>query len=109
MSHGCKCWLVYCPLLNRILASCNVTFDDTLYPLNLKESDQRVYGYYYNAAITQMRADAYGPGILDTPLDSILRMPLQGDPISTDIDCNFDILTDQELSSSNTSGVDFGD
>eukprot|EP00961_Rhodomonas_salina_P019387 260953-Rhodomonas_salina.1 len=36
-------------------------------------------------------------------------MPLQGDPISTDIDCNFDVLTDQELSSSNTSGVDFGD
>eukprot|EP00961_Rhodomonas_salina_P003078 42440-Rhodomonas_salina.1 len=56
-----------------------------------------------------MSADAYGLGILDTPLDNILCMPLQGDPISTDIDCNFDVLTYQELSSSNTSGVDFGD
>eukprot|EP00961_Rhodomonas_salina_P233315 3153071-Rhodomonas_salina.1 len=72
MSHGRKRWLVYCPLLNKILASRNVTFDDTLYPL--KESDQCVYGYYDhdNAAMTQMRADAYGPGIHDTPLEDIL-------------------------------------
>eukprot|EP00961_Rhodomonas_salina_P168944 2276522-Rhodomonas_salina.1 len=76
MSHCRKCWLVYAPRLNSIFASCNITFDDTLYPL--KENDQHVYGYYDNAAITQMpvRAYAYGPGILDTPLDDILLMPL---------------------------------
>eukprot|EP00961_Rhodomonas_salina_P256212 3462574-Rhodomonas_salina.1 len=107
MSHCRKCWLVYSPRLVSIFDSSNVTFDDTLYPL--KESDQCLYGYYDNAAITQMRANTYGPGILDTPLDDILLMPLPGDPISTDIDCNFDVLTYQELSSSNTSCVDFGD
>eukprot|EP00961_Rhodomonas_salina_P062763 842731-Rhodomonas_salina.2 len=57
----------------------------------------------------QMHADAYGPGILDTPLNYILHMPLPGDPISTDIYCNFDVLTNQELWSSNTSCMDFGD
>eukprot|EP00961_Rhodomonas_salina_P000258 3428-Rhodomonas_salina.1 len=107
MSHCRKCWLVYTPRLNCIFASRNVTFDDTLYPL--KESDQRVYGYYDNAAITQMRADAYGPGIFDTPLDDILYMSLPGDPISTDIDCNFDILTDQELSHNDASALEDSD
>eukprot|EP00961_Rhodomonas_salina_P218768 2957178-Rhodomonas_salina.1 len=98
MSHGRKCWLAYSPRLNWIFATCNVTFDDTLFPL--RDSDQRVYGYYDNAAITQLRADAYGPGIDDTPFTDILRMPLPGDPSTTSIDSNFDSLTDLEISSS---------
>eukprot|EP00961_Rhodomonas_salina_P209288 2824964-Rhodomonas_salina.1 len=97
MSHGRKCWLVYSPLLNWIFASRNVIFYDTLFPLH--DTDQRVYGYYDNAAITQMHADAYGPGINDTPFNDILRMPLPGDPSTMSIDSNFDSLTDLEISS----------
>eukprot|EP00961_Rhodomonas_salina_P303138 3941115-Rhodomonas_salina.1 len=98
MSHEHKCWLVYCPLLNRIFAYRNVTFNDTLY--QLKESDQHVYGYYDSAAITQMRADAYCFRIHDTSLDDILQMPLSIEPVTTNVDCNFDVLDDQDLSSS---------
>eukprot|EP00961_Rhodomonas_salina_P147323 1982588-Rhodomonas_salina.1 len=94
MSHCCKCWLVYALRLNSIFASRNVTFDDTLY--QLKDCYQLVYGYYNNTANTQMSADAYCLGINDTPLADILR----SDPISTDINCNFNSLTDQEISSS---------
>eukprot|EP00961_Rhodomonas_salina_P242558 3276487-Rhodomonas_salina.1 len=53
-----------------------------------------------------MRADAYCQGIHDTPLADILRMPLPGEPISMDIDCNFDSLTDQEISSSTGADAD---
>eukprot|EP00961_Rhodomonas_salina_P035336 475463-Rhodomonas_salina.1 len=85
----------------------NVTFDDTLFPL--RDSDQRVYGYYYNAAITQMHADAYGPGINNTPFNDILRMPLPGDPSTTSIDSNFDPLTDLEISSTDVPDLNAND
>eukprot|EP00961_Rhodomonas_salina_P159985 2154229-Rhodomonas_salina.7 len=53
-----------------------------------------------------MRADACCPGIHDTLLADILHMPLPSEPISTDIDCNFDSLTDQEISSSTSADAD---
>eukprot|EP00961_Rhodomonas_salina_P020002 268962-Rhodomonas_salina.1 len=84
MSHGRKCWLVYSPRLNLVFASSNVTFDNTLFPL--KESDKHVYGYYDNAAVMQMRADAYCPGMHDSALVNILRMPLLAEPETSDID-----------------------
>eukprot|EP00961_Rhodomonas_salina_P267297 3611840-Rhodomonas_salina.1 len=78
MAHGRKCWLIYCPRLNRIFASSNVTFDETMFPL--KETDQRVYGFYDNQAITRLRADAYGDALNDTPFQDVLNMPLPEQP-----------------------------
>eukprot|EP00961_Rhodomonas_salina_P199038 2684864-Rhodomonas_salina.1 len=57
MSHCRKCWLIFCPQLNRVFASRNVTFDETLFPL--KDTDQLVYGFYDNQAITRLQADTY--------------------------------------------------
>eukprot|EP00961_Rhodomonas_salina_P105951 1426930-Rhodomonas_salina.1 len=98
MSHGRKCWLVYSPLLNTIFASRNVTFDDTLYPM--KDRDQRVYGYYDNEAVTQMRADAYGDAIFDSLIQDILCMPLPGtdpEPETADIDDCFEPFDDAAI------------
>eukprot|EP00961_Rhodomonas_salina_P011383 152702-Rhodomonas_salina.1 len=53
-----------------------------------------------------MRADAYGPGIHDTPLDDILRMPLSSEPVTTDVDCNFDVFDDQDLPCSRVSAFE---
>eukprot|EP00961_Rhodomonas_salina_P196393 2650450-Rhodomonas_salina.1 len=107
MSHGRKCWLVYSPRLNQVFASHNVTFDDSLFPL--KESDQHVYGYYYNAAVTQMRTDAYCLGMNDSALVDILRMPLLAEPETSDIYCNFDSFTDLEISSCTAPDIDTGE
>ena len=40
MSQGRKSWLVWCPRLNCIFSTSNVTFDDTFFPM--KTLDQRV-------------------------------------------------------------------
>eukprot|EP00961_Rhodomonas_salina_P168527 2271546-Rhodomonas_salina.1 len=53
-----------------------------------------------------MRADAYRPGIHNTPLDNILRMPLSSEPVTTHVDCNFDVLDDQDLSCSSVSAFE---
>ena len=53
-SHGSKSWLVFCPRLNRIFSSRNVTFDETLFPL--RKYDQRIYGKYDYAVVEEMRA-----------------------------------------------------
>eukprot|EP00961_Rhodomonas_salina_P123045 1657354-Rhodomonas_salina.1 len=56
-----------------------------------------------------MHADTYGPGIHDTPLDYILRMPLSSEPVTTDVNCNFDVLDDQDLSCSSVSAFEDDD
>eukprot|EP00961_Rhodomonas_salina_P189204 2552716-Rhodomonas_salina.2 len=104
MSHGLKCWLIYSPHLNRVFASHKVTFDDTLFPL--KESNQCVYGYYDNSAVTQMSADAYCPGMNDSALVDILHM---AEPETSDINCNFDSFTDLEISSCTVPDINTGD
>eukprot|EP00961_Rhodomonas_salina_P108939 1466031-Rhodomonas_salina.1 len=55
-------------------------FDDTFTPL--RSEDQRVYWFYDNAAVTQMSADAFGPGILDSLLQDILNMPLPASSVA---------------------------
>eukprot|EP00961_Rhodomonas_salina_P060692 814814-Rhodomonas_salina.1 len=46
----------------------------------LKETDQRVYGFYDNQAITRLRADAYGDTLNDTQFQDVLNMPLPEQP-----------------------------
>eukprot|EP00961_Rhodomonas_salina_P015657 209967-Rhodomonas_salina.1 len=86
-----------------------MTFDDALYLLT--KSDQHVYGYFHNAAVMQMRADAYGPGMNDSALLDILRMPLLKKQKTSDINCNFDSFTDLEISSctAQPEDIDTGD
>lgn len=80
LSHGRKCWVVYCPRLNRIFVSRNVTFDETLFPM--RQNDQRVYGIYDNQAVQEMRADAYGTINPVSITDDVLTMPCPKDPVS---------------------------
>eukprot|EP00961_Rhodomonas_salina_P170371 2296729-Rhodomonas_salina.2 len=67
----------------------------------MKERDQRVYGYWDNEAITQMRADAYGDALADSPITDILNMPLPSDDedelTTADIDYSFDAFNDAEI------------
>eukprot|EP00961_Rhodomonas_salina_P260775 3524054-Rhodomonas_salina.1 len=102
MAHGQKCWLVYCPQLNRIFESRNVTFDETMFPL--KDIDQQVYGFYDNQAITRLHADAYCDALTDTPFQNVLNMPLPEQPSCTT--CNFESITDQQFPLRNTIDVD---
>mmetsp|Transcript_61225 Transcript_61225/g.126463 ORF Transcript_61225/g.126463 Transcript_61225/m.126463 type:complete len:1000 (-) Transcript_61225:457-3456(-) len=85
MTHGRKCWLVFSPRLNRIFATRNVSFDETLFPL--KGSDQRIFGRYDNHAIQQMRADAYGlpegNEVEARLLHDIIAMPLPATPTTS--------------------------
>eukprot|EP00961_Rhodomonas_salina_P082610 1110149-Rhodomonas_salina.1 len=70
-------------------------FDDTFPPL--RSEDQRVYWFYDKAAVTQMCADTFGPGILDSPLQDILNMPLPASSDGFDVDTLYDPLTNAEL------------
>eukprot|EP00961_Rhodomonas_salina_P158190 2129584-Rhodomonas_salina.2 len=53
--HGRKAWLVYSPKQNRIYASRNVTFDETLFPL--RDQDQRFYCVMQHQLLDRMRND----------------------------------------------------
>ena len=48
---------MYCPTINRIFATRNVVFDETLFPLRLH--DQRIYGKYDYAVVEEMRASKH--------------------------------------------------
>eukprot|EP00961_Rhodomonas_salina_P260905 3525957-Rhodomonas_salina.1 len=67
----------------------------------MKERDQRVYGYWGNEAITQMRADAYCDEFFYSPIADIMNMPLPGndddEPVTADIDDSFDAFNDAEI------------
>eukprot|EP00961_Rhodomonas_salina_P036992 497464-Rhodomonas_salina.1 len=102
MAHCSKCWLVYCPQLNSIFASRNVTSDETLF--SLKETDQRSYGFYNNQVITCLCTDAYGDALDDTLFQDILNMPLPEQPSC--VTCNFDPITDNHFPLRNTIDVD---
>eukprot|EP00961_Rhodomonas_salina_P194600 2627240-Rhodomonas_salina.1 len=80
LTHCRKCWVVYCPRLNRIFVSRNVTFDETLFPI--REHDQRVYGIYDNQALQEMRADAYGTAKPTSINEEVLAMPIPPTPLS---------------------------
>jgi len=83
MTHGYKSWVVYCPRLNRVYVSRNVTFDETLFPM--RQIDQRVLGFYDNLAVQELRADAYGtcnPVSID---EDVLNMPMPNDPVCTNL------------------------
>eukprot|EP00961_Rhodomonas_salina_P046751 627303-Rhodomonas_salina.1 len=67
----------------------------------MKELDQRVYGYWDNEAITQMRADAYSDALFYSPITDIMNMPLPGndddEPATADINDSFDLFNDAEI------------
>mmetsp|Transcript_57331 Transcript_57331/g.117328 ORF Transcript_57331/g.117328 Transcript_57331/m.117328 type:complete len:1978 (-) Transcript_57331:6636-12569(-) len=79
MTHGYKSWVIYCPRLNRVFVSRNVTFDETLFPL--RQEDQRVLGFYDNHSVNEMRADAYGSINPVSVTSDILDLPLPKDPV----------------------------
>mmetsp|Transcript_68603 Transcript_68603/g.143115 ORF Transcript_68603/g.143115 Transcript_68603/m.143115 type:complete len:1720 (-) Transcript_68603:7252-12411(-) len=81
LTHGYKSWVIYCPRLNRIFVSRNVTYDETLFPL--REHDQRTFGFYDQHAVHEMRADAYGSINPTTINEDVLNMPLPKPPTST--------------------------
>ena len=95
MSHGRRAWLIWVPRLQRVFASRNVQFDDTLFPM--KVHDQRVYGIYDNKAITQMRAEAYKGELTNKPFEEVMQMPMPPEPVSNNIDFEFDPFTDDEM------------
>ena len=53
--HGRKAWLTFSPRLNRIFATTQVTFDETFMPA--RPHDQRIYGYYDQELMHELRAD----------------------------------------------------
>jgi len=81
MTHGYKSWVVYCPRLNRVFVSRNVTFDETLFPMC--QHDQRVLGFYDQHAVTEMRADAYSDTNPVDVTEDILNMPIPNEPVIT--------------------------
>ena len=96
MSHGRRCWLIWSPRLNRVFATRNATFDDTLFPLRLH--DQRAFGYYDNQPVTQMRADAFNDHWENyTNIEDVARMPFPAIPLSNEIDAMLDPFTDEEI------------
>ena len=75
-SFGSKAWLVFCPAHNRIFASRNVVFDETLFPL--REHDQRIYGKYDYAVVEEMRASKHVTTLDQEPLmKASLLWPLE--------------------------------
>eukprot|EP00961_Rhodomonas_salina_P006336 85762-Rhodomonas_salina.1 len=64
------------------------------------ETDQHIYCFYDNQAITRPRADAYG----NTQFQDILNMPLPEQPSCAT--CDFDPITDNHFPMCNTIDVD---
>eukprot|EP00961_Rhodomonas_salina_P056391 757539-Rhodomonas_salina.2 len=82
-----------------------MTFDDTF----LRSEDQQVFGYYDNTSVTQMRTDAFGPGILYAPLPDILKMPMPASSKGFDVETLYNPLMDAELQQCNTTPDSFHD
>ena len=70
---GCKAWLVYSACLHKIYATCNATFDDTLFPS--RATDQRVYGYFDNEPVHTFRADLHDKALGSTLLPASIDSP----------------------------------
>eukprot|EP00961_Rhodomonas_salina_P024877 335118-Rhodomonas_salina.1 len=55
LHQGRKATLTFSPRLNRVYATTQVTFDETLFPA--RAHDQRIYGFYDDELVKEMRAD----------------------------------------------------
>eukprot|EP00961_Rhodomonas_salina_P039641 532442-Rhodomonas_salina.5 len=90
-AEGKKVWLVYSPSINRLFASLDVQFDETLFPLCTH--DQRVHGLYDYNVVQEMRAnnqfvtldeqapaisksDVWDPSIADAVLQQNYDVPI---------------------------------
>eukprot|EP00961_Rhodomonas_salina_P135147 1818271-Rhodomonas_salina.1 len=72
--------------------------------LSVKDTDQLVYGFYDNQAITHLCADVYCDALTDTPFQDVLNMPLPEQPSCAT--CYFESITDQQFPLRNTIDID---